>query len=102
MCEDLSTRNRVCTEPISEHHLKMCDGVELFPSVVFLGRSYAVFKCHDPDLFSHDVLDMCPLIIDRLGVVGAIATDRSYSRAVCGRGVSEAVSSSLLKLLKET
>ena len=32
---------------------------------------------------------MCPLIFDRLGVVGAIATDRSYSRAICGRGVRQ-------------
>lgn len=102
MCENLLTSNRVCTEPISEDRLKMCDGVELFPSVVFLGRSYAVFKCHDPDLFSRDVLDMCPLLFDRTDVVGAIATDESYSRAVCGRGVSADVASALLKLIKET
>ena len=102
MCDKLLEFNCLCTDSPSELGLKMSDGVELFPRLVFLGRSYAVFRCGEPDLFSRDVLDMCPLLFDRFGVVGAIATDRSYSHAICGRGVSEAVSSSLLKLLKET
>ena len=100
MCDNLTLLKGSCADSPTEH--KADEGVELFPSFAFLGRSYAVFRCGEPELFSRDLLDMCPLLFDRLGVVGAIATDRSYSRAICGRGVSEGVATAILKLLKET
>ena len=100
MCDNLPLFKSSCADSPTEH--KADEGVELFPSVVFLGRSYAVFRCGEPELFSLDLLDMCPLLFAGLGLFGAIAVDASLSRAICGRGVSEDVATAILKLLKET
>ena len=100
MCDNLLLFKGSCADSPTEH--KADEGVELFPSFAFLGRSYAVFRCGEPELFSRDLLDMCPLLFAGLGICGAIAVDASFSRAICGRGVSEDVATAILKLLKET
>lgn len=100
MCDKLPLFKGAFADSPTEH--KADEGVELFPSFAFLGRSYAVFRCGEPELFSRDLLDMCPLLFAGLGLCGAIAVDASLSRSICGRGVSEDAAMAILKLLKET
>ena len=76
MCNNLPLFKDSCADSPTEH--KADEGVELFPSFAFLGRSYAVFRCGEPELFPRDLLDMCPLLFAGLGICGAIAVDARF------------------------